>query len=883
MNLGFTVVSKRERQRDRDAEAVARVESMRPEQRGEQRRNPGTDQKRERRRLQRKTAHSSISADEMMFVEAVTDADESQYSNERRNQTETGPFCPDCNGTGQVPSLSPFDDPDNSGLQHCPTCGGSGIDPGTGMTGGDPRLARRTAEIDFDQSQGRGYVVNTGGEQVFGCPYCDHSGTAAEMEQHLTEAGPQHQQQGTITDQLNARIPGGGGTQPLASAHGFVTLAMEKTAARSCDSCGSDEHVTSDRTLGKDLCNGCKRALQGRRGRSAESSLTVTAFTVKHAFQQGTDGLCVTCGRPDQGIHPRTAVNTGADGAARYQRTPDPKRPDWVTDETDESAVDQDGSRADDTGNGAYPNWEKRDGGKLLDDMEERRRAIVDADEGLLSPGWDEKVTKASTKGSPMTSEADLLTVMADTKRPMGERQAAAAEVEALRLRRSASVRAERETDLAASITEAHLTPTLGGQSLHTTATDWIADAETDEFDPGAEQTVRAEAAHWFAGLHEAVVEDEEEFSEQALGMARRTAGRYGEAAEQAARAFLDHAGRLRTQADRFPTDPEWKDRFNTDKTGVPEEAKDPQRPGATNEQGVGTPADNSPAFDAERPPGDHAHHPKGEGEKVGQRTADNHGTEPPEVQGATQPEDDATKEASLDGLVAYLPAFAQVEARTGVQVPREARPFVAALAAIRTQSDVVGGVEARDVVAYAVRLTEGWAGQTGENLRKHLTRAFASLPVRQGAATPLAHKTSAFPTCAAGCMKTVSADDDLVNISPAMEPEVQTEYGLVPGLAHRACLEAAKARVAQRRTAGDQPPWLNGDDDKGDDDKDDKGSDDDDSKSKDDDEDDDSKSDDDEKKDDEDEDDDTKEASLLGSPVTAAFRSRVQAAVARA
>lgn len=969
MQLGFTVVSARQKKRDDDAEAVARVESMRPERRGEQRRNPSTDQKRERRRMQRKVAaemvrdhelapleaewqaafealkaaglehdadhpiaqryrdasnavnyahrsrdfaimtgqptalrHSSISDDEFAFI-AYNDAEESQASNERRNFNEgqpTGPDCPDCGGTGQTPTIY-------GNYDTCPTCGGSGIDPGTGMTGGDPRLARRTAaDIDFERSQQAGHTIDTGGQQVYVCPYCDTTGTAPEMEQHLTEAGPEHSARGTVTDQMNARIPGGlaarktaahstegpykvqvagngenvwsenairhqteeeakayasdllsrwmgadmarvvpsdtpnrepvdpsdprithnyrTGSRRLASTPQGLVLDLRKHAARSCDSCGSDDNVTADRTLGKDLCQGCKTVLRRRRSTtSTESSLSVTAFTVKHAFVQSPGGKCASCGHPDQPLHPRTAVNESGEGAARYQRTPDPAKPSWINDEYDDRNKAPRDAGAADSGNGAYPDWEDR--GDLLDAIEERRRRQIEADEGLVGPGWDEKVT---AKGSRMTTESDLLRVMADARRPMAERQAASAELEALRMRRSASVRADRETDLAASIVEAHLTPTLGGQSLHTTATNWVAEADVPDFTPEAEQMVRAEAALWFSNLHEAVVEDAEEFGEQALGMARRTAGRYGEVAEIAAQAFIDHAeGLRRREARQFPTDPGWADRYlRNNRYEVPEEARDPQRPGATNEQGASAEHEDEVAFDAERPPGDHKHHPLGAGEKAasrrtagwetgtctkcGKTIADSQQEGEPGAKPLCPEHLAEYRKQKSSGLVAYVPAFAQVEARTGVQMPREARPFIAALGAICTQADVIGGVTAAQVVEYAVKTAAGWGGAEGTNLLARLQADFAALP----------------------------------------------------------------------KTAGDQPPWLNGGDDDSKDDDDSKSDDDDKDDSKDDDKSDDDDDDDDDKK--SDDDDDKKEASLLGSTVTAQFRARVAEAIAR-
>lgn len=80
----------------------------------------------------------------------------------------------------------------------------------------------------------------------------------------------------------------------------------------------------------------------------------------------------------------------------------------------------------------------------------------------------------------------------------------------------------------------------------HTASSDWLADLETSGVHH--HQAVVAEAALWFQRLDSDVKADAHEYSEQARGIARRTAGKYGEAAEEAAQSFMAYAAFLNRQ-----------------------------------------------------------------------------------------------------------------------------------------------------------------------------------------------------------------------------------------------------------------------------------------------------------------------------------------------
>lgn len=104
---------------------------------------------------------------------------------------------------------------------------------------------------------------------------------------------------------------------------------------------------------------------------------------------------------------------------------------------------------------------------------------------------------------------------------------------------------AERSIDWADTVVRETLTPrrTL---DRHTASSDWLADLETA---PANHHTaIIAEASLWFQKLDGDVKADAHEYSEQARGIARRTAGKYGEAAEEAAQAFVAYAAFLNRQ-----------------------------------------------------------------------------------------------------------------------------------------------------------------------------------------------------------------------------------------------------------------------------------------------------------------------------------------------
>lgn len=136
----------------------------------------------------------------------------------------------------------------------------------------------------------------------------------------------------------------------------------------------------------------------------------------------------------------------------------------------------------------------------------------------------------------------DLIQALSQA-RTLADQITLAAELDALDSANRRTAAAERSLDWSDTVVRQTLMP-VRTLDRHTAASDWLADADVS----GGEnfhQAAVAEASVWFQKLHPAVKADAEEYIEQARGLARRTAGKYGERAEEAEIAFLDYAGFL--------------------------------------------------------------------------------------------------------------------------------------------------------------------------------------------------------------------------------------------------------------------------------------------------------------------------------------------------
>lgn len=156
--------------------------------------------------------------------------------------------------------------------------------------------------------------------------------------------------------------------------------------------------------------------------------------------------------------------------------------------------------------------------------------------------------------------EANILKAMAKASLP--EQRALAIELDTIRREARQSAQAARELDLADSHIRDCLTPVFT-HTFHSAATDWI-DEVPDVDGAGEDDTVmahamRTEAALWFRKTSAEVKADRDEFAEQAMGMARVHAGRYGERAHVARQAFLDavaHMHRVAESGSELKADP---------------------------------------------------------------------------------------------------------------------------------------------------------------------------------------------------------------------------------------------------------------------------------------------------------------------------------------
>lgn len=145
-----------------------------------------------------------------------------------------------------------------------------------------------------------------------------------------------------------------------------------------------------------------------------------------------------------------------------------------------------------------------------------------------------------------MKTEATLLREIAAAP-TFREQAALVAELDAVRNDRARQVSASRDVDLANAVVEQTLQP-VRVHEMHTASTDWLDEVATSSDPQVAHTAVMAEASLWFGRVAAFVKADQDEFTEQARGQARRVAGAYGEQAPEAEKAFLDYVAFLHRQ-----------------------------------------------------------------------------------------------------------------------------------------------------------------------------------------------------------------------------------------------------------------------------------------------------------------------------------------------
>lgn len=144
-----------------------------------------------------------------------------------------------------------------------------------------------------------------------------------------------------------------------------------------------------------------------------------------------------------------------------------------------------------------------------------------------------------------MSQESDALRRAIAAATTGGEQNALAAQLAAHDRAQAAKVRADRDLDWAATATAATLTP-VAVHTVHTAATDWLGDISDGA--PDFSRRLVAEASLWYSRLSDAVRADDEEFTAQAHGAARRAAGRLGVHPAAAIEPFMDYVAFVRKQ-----------------------------------------------------------------------------------------------------------------------------------------------------------------------------------------------------------------------------------------------------------------------------------------------------------------------------------------------
>jgi hypothetical protein len=145
----------------------------------------------------------------------------------------------------------------------------------------------------------------------------------------------------------------------------------------------------------------------------------------------------------------------------------------------------------------------------------------------------------------PDSTDVQRLLVEAAKAPTLQETQRLVTAAEDLRSQLYAEAAAVRDVELGNALVLDHLRP-VATYERHSTATDWIGDLVTNSDARTASAQAQARGTVWFNKLAAVVVADEDEFVQQALGMAQRIAGPHGEQAPVVKQAFLDHVVALR-------------------------------------------------------------------------------------------------------------------------------------------------------------------------------------------------------------------------------------------------------------------------------------------------------------------------------------------------
>lgn len=167
------------------------------------------------------------------------------------------------------------------------------------------------------------------------------------------------------------------------------------------------------------------------------------------------------------------------------------------------------------------------------DDIKARRRmrraaAAAQEERAVTTPRTRGEILRAIAAAPTLQEQADLVRLLDEAT---------------LEQRRLAAL--DRETDWARTTVGETLKP-VAAFSRTTADSDWLGEVAQQQVDT---PRIVAQAARWFNQLSPEVRADDEEYTEQAFGCARRLASSYGPRAPEVERTFLDYASFLRTQS----------------------------------------------------------------------------------------------------------------------------------------------------------------------------------------------------------------------------------------------------------------------------------------------------------------------------------------------
>lgn len=216
--------------------------------------------------------------------------------------------------TGNAPSLTEGDSPEGDGSASIenPESGKTHDSGGKDTSSTDYIDGTKTPNTKSNDEK---FSVRTTAGGDFICAYCDFTGTPAEQEAHLVKAGPKHQEQGSVTDQLNTKIK----SEKTSSA--TISALVDDVMAWEQGEMSEEDEVVFFQGL---IDSGMAWQLQGTYGRTAQGLIdaglchqggsTASRKTAEDTDMGWHDDDCPSCGA---GVVANTCSHCGADTSAQ--------------------------------------------------------------------------------------------------------------------------------------------------------------------------------------------------------------------------------------------------------------------------------------------------------------------------------------------------------------------------------------------------------------------------------------------------------------------------------------------------------------------------------------------------------------------------------------